>query len=660
MPRTFRTLLTIALFAATPALAKLQLPSLFTDGMVLQRDMKAPVWGLADPNVQVEIHFAGQTQSTSADADGHWRVDLDPLTLNPAGQAMQVSAGAEKITIADVRVGEVWLASGQSNMQWAIKASRPEDQQLAASGPIPQLRIFNVPRKLSATNEFDVEAKWQDATPQTVIDFSAVAYFFGRELVDHLDVPIGVIASSWGGSRIEPWTPEAGFAAVPELSELHKSRLPRLPGTPAFRAANEKHLEATRKWMAKADEALKQDVAPPLPPAAPPRLRIAHNGEMGTYQAMIHPLQPFAVRGFIWYQGESNRNDGMAYRWKMEALIEGWRQCFERPDAPFLYAQLAPFSYGQDPKDTLPKIWVAQTKALEIPHTGMAIINDIGDLKDIHPRNKSEVGRRLSLLARAHTYGESELVSSGPLFADFKRTDSTIRIRFQHVGDGLKTRDDKAPDWFEIAGIDGQFHAAEASLEGKDLVALTSPAVERPTQARFAWSKLASPNLVNSANLPASAFHTHWPDDPDLGPNVAAGKPHKSSDPNRSNWDSGLTDGTWDGQAGRCYATGLGNFPKHVTVDLGESHEINRVRIGTPAFGSTRTVSISLSRDGKTFTEVGRHAFPAKAESRELLTFDPQAARHVRVGFIDAHPKQDQFDPKFGFLRELEVYAKQP
>ncbi|MGB6219443.1 sialate O-acetylesterase [Haloferula sp.] len=647
--------LLFALLATFPAIAGVKLPHLFSDGAVFQRDRPVPVWGWAKPGKKIVVNFAGQTKSTKTGGDGRWNVQLDAMPANATpGELVVTEEEGDALRIKDVLVGEVWLASGQSNMEWPISKTRPQDQEIANSGPVEGMRIFNAPNKLSPHPLDDVDAQWQATTPETVRNFSAVAYFFGRELRKEIGVPIGIISSEWGGSRIEPWIPEAGFASVDELAEIHRYRLPRLPGTKAYEEAAHRHLAATRAWIGKAHKSLKRHQTPPAQPPAPPILSVGHNKELGLYQAMIHPLKPYGLRGFIWYQGESNRGDGMQYRWKMEALINGWRSVFENPDAPFLFVQLAPFNYG-DQGDQLPQIWAAQCETLEIPHTGMAVINDIGNPQDIHPNNKSDVGHRLALLALADTYGKKDLVKSGPLFREFSVEDSAIRVRFNHCGSSLKTRDEKSPDSFEIAGADEVFHPAKATIEG-DQVVLRSEKVPSPKQVRFAWSQTASPNLVNSAGLPASAFHSHWPHDPELGCNIALGKPFTSSDPNKSNWNSGLTDGRWDGGAGQCFATGSAPLPKHATIDLLGDREIHAVRLGVPAFGSTKSVAISISANGKAFEEVGRHEFKAKTEGKATIRFDKRPARHVRITFLEQHPKQDNYPAEIGFIRELEVF----
>ena len=503
----------LVLLAAQPAFAEIVPAPLFQNGAVLQREKPVPVWGRATPASTVTVTFAGQTKSATADADGRWLVNLDPLAATAEGRTLTMTEnGAAPLEVRDVVIGEVWLGSGQSNMQWAISQSRKEDQELAAAGPVPLLRLFDVPRVLNHARQETVNAAWKPATPETVKSFSAVGYFFGRQLAEQLKIPIGIIHSSWGGSRIEPWWAEEGLEGIDPLAETRARRLARSPGFPDYEKQVAQWIPKVRGWADEAEKAIAAGRPAPAIPAIPELLNLGHNAETGTYQAMIHPLVPFAIRGAIWYQGESNNGEGMDYTTKKRALIAGWRRQFAAPEAPFLFVQLAPYNYGDGRKDALPGLWWAQQKTLEIPHTGMAVINDIGNIRDIHPNNKSEVGRRLSLWAMADTYGRKELVKSGPLYQSHEVTADGIVVRFDHIGGGLATRDGKAPDWFEVAGADGQFHPAVAKISADgSTVLLTSDQVAKPERARFAWNQLAEPNLMNQAALPAAAFNTHWP-----------------------------------------------------------------------------------------------------------------------------------------------------
>lgn len=372
------------LLCATPLMAEVKPAPLFQDGAVLQRDKPVPVWGRTDANTEVAVSFAGQTKSTTTDHAGRWQVALDAMPASAESRTLSVREGGDPaLKINDILVGEVWLGSGQSNMQWAVSQVRKEDQELAASGPVPLLRLFQVPRILNHARQETVAAKWTPATPETVKDFSAVAYFFGRQLTETLKVPVGIIHSSRGGSRIEPWWAEEGLAEIPELAETRKDRLAKSPGFPGFDASFRKHVAAGRDWTDAATKALDAGFPAPAMPTPPAMLNLGHRKETGTYQAMIHPLVPFALRGFIWYQGESNNGEGMLYMTKMRALIAGWRNQFHAPQAPFFFVQLAPFNYGADRTYDL-------------------------------PGNKSEVAKRLALWALADTYGKTDIVKSTP------------------------------------------------------------------------------------------------------------------------------------------------------------------------------------------------------------------------------------------------------
>lgn len=439
--------------------------------MVLQRDKSLPVWGWADAGEEVTVSIGDAKESAKADENGEWRVDLPKMEAG--GPHKLVVKGANTIELADVLVGEVWVCSGQSNMEWPVTRADNAQQEIAAA-KYPNIRLFHVQRRPAGVPEDDVVAEWKAATPENIGGFSAVSYFFGRKLHQDLDVPVGLIATSWGGTRIEPWTPPAGFAAVPKLESI---------GQNVKRVSEEyEKLEDPKKKH-------------PLANAGQPT---------GLYNGMVHGLVPFAIRGAIWYQGESNRADGMMYHEKMKGLILGWRKVWKQDAFPFLYVQLAPFNYGGDSK-MLPEIWQAQLETLQIPNTGMAVITDVGNLKDIHPKNKQEVGRRLALWALATTYGKKDLVYSGPLFKKAEAEDGKIRVEFDHVGGGLTTRDDKPIDWFEVAGSDGKFIKAAAEIDGKSVV-VSSDAVESPTAVRFGWNQDAEPNLTNKDGLPASPF----------------------------------------------------------------------------------------------------------------------------------------------------------
>jgi len=453
--------------------------SIFGDSMVLQRELPVPVWGRAEPGEAVTVSFAGQSQAAETDQDGKWMVKLKPLTASDKPATMTI-AGKNQITLKDILVGEVWICSGQSNMEWPLRASLNAKEETAAADH-PQIRLFNVPGHITSPVAKDAcPGQWQVCQPNTTAGFSAVGYFFGRRLQQELNIPIGLVGSNWGGTRIEPWTSPAGFRSVPELKAI-------------------------------ADQV----------DAYTENTKVGGRSPAAIYNAMVHPLAPFAMRGAIWYQGESNGNEGESYYHKTQALVNGWRQLFN-PDLAFYWVQLADFRNPTDNPaggDGWAKLREAQRKSLGIRHTGMAVIIDIGQANDIHPRNKQDVGSRLAQWALHQTYSMKKLVPSGPLFKSHKVEGNTIRLSFDHVGsglivgrkEGLKATQEEAGgklQRFAIAGADKKWHWAEATIDG-DSVVVTSAEVASPVAVRYAYSmNPAGANLYNKEGIPASPFRT--------------------------------------------------------------------------------------------------------------------------------------------------------
>ena len=641
-------------FAAfiSPAQAAVRLPSLFTDHMVLQRDKPVPVWGRAEPGEEIVVEFAGQKKTTRAGADGRWMLKLDPMPANAEPQVLK----AGQMSVQDVLVGEVWLASGQSNMEWEMQM-KPDSKADIPNTTHPNLRLIEVPKTTALTPQDDVPTQWARSSPESAAAFSAVGYYFGLKLHEELKVPVGIIQSAWGGTRIEPWTDLEGFDAVPELKAFATDVRAKLPGSDAYRVAQEKHLEAVTQWQQAVKAALEKKQPVPAMPGQPQTFAAGAGTPTALYNAMIHPLVPFALRGAIWYQGESNHNEGFVYTDKKKALLASWRRVFQQPDLPFYFVQIAPWNYGDEDAEILPQFWQAQRKCLEIPNVGMAVISDIGEVADIHPAHKKEVARRLSLWALSRTYGRGEVDPNGPLYASHAIEGAAIRVKFDHAAGGLASRDGKPLTHFEIAGRDGLFHPAEARIDGESVV-LSSAKVPQPRRARFAWSKLAIPNLMDKDGLPATAFHTHWPVDPDLGGNFAKGCSWTSSDKNSYGWDTGLTDGSWASFAPNCYATSnTDTFPKHVTIDLKQARTLNLILVGAPEIGSTKTVAVSVSGDGQAFREVGRHVFPLGKATRGSIAFADTEARFIRLSYLDHHAQlAGNFPNTFAFTSEVEAY----
>jgi sialate O-acetylesterase len=494
---------------AGSAWAEVRLPRVFSSHMVVQQDKPVVVWGWAEPKESVTVLLGTAKQQVQANERGEWKAVLP--SMKAGGPYTMTVSGSNSVQFDDVMVGEVWLCSGQSNMEMGIGMAKDGKEEIAAAN-YPGIRLLKVTKSWKPLPQADIEGTWKACTPQSIAEggwggFSACAYYFGRELHQKLGVTIGLIDSSWGGTRIESWTPPEGFAAVPALKRQYEAVQLSDPRSALHQQRLEKVLQETERWLAAARKAMtERNVVPPMP-TYPEELLAPHDVQQATalYNGQIHPLVPFGIRGAIWYQGESNAQEGMLYAERMKALIGGWRQVWGEGDFPFYYVQIAPFTYGFDP-EIIGEFWEAQAAAQSVPHSGMAVINDIGDLKDIHPKNKQEVGRRLALWALAKTYGQDKLEYSGPTFKELSYDWPRMRLTFDHAAGGLSSRDGKPLGWFEVIDADeGGYVKADAQIEGSSVV-LSAPGVPRPMGVRFAWSMLAEPNLVNGAGLPAGAF----------------------------------------------------------------------------------------------------------------------------------------------------------
>lgn len=496
---------TLLLLAALSASAEVRLPGFFNDHMVFQRNIPIPVWGWAEPDEKVTVKLGdGQAATATAGDEGRWELKLPAM---PAGGPHILSVkGTNHVAIEDVLVGEVWLCSGQSNMEWTVSRSLDPEKEIAAAD-FPQIRHIKFARTTSGHPLDDVSARWQICSPESAGKFTAAGYFMARELHQELKVPIGLINSSWGGTRIEPWTPLVGFAGVEALQDIHRKVARTQPGNLEYRTALRAHIDTTGRWLTEARQALRQGVAASPSPAYPADLKplTQRTDPSAIYHAMIHPIIGYGMRGAIWYQGESNHDEGMLYHEKKKALVQGWRKIWDLGDFPFYYVQIAPYQYGSEAPDILARFWEAQATSLEIPNTGMVVTSDIGNIKDIHPKNKQEVGRRVALLALKNDYGHKDLVASGPTFKSIAVEGDTLRVTFDNTATGLKSRDGKPLSHFELIGEQAEFVKATARIDG-DSVVLSAPGIGKPAAMRFAWHKLAEPNLANGAGLPASAF----------------------------------------------------------------------------------------------------------------------------------------------------------
>jgi len=421
------------------------LPAVIGNNMVLQRDVALPIWGWADCGEKVTVRLGKSVKTATADDDGNWKVTLPAMKCSAQAATMTVS-GKNRIQLKNILVGEVWVGSGQSNMEWSVRRSGDANVTIAKAD-IPSIRLFHVPKVQAKTPAKDVKAAWKVCAPSSIPNFSAVLFYFVQRLHKELKMPIGLINSSWGGSPIEPWT-------VTDASKKQGG---------------------------------------------------------GMYNAMIAPLQPFAVRGATWYQGETNviGRNGLKYFGKMKALIEGWRKTWGNDKLSFYFVQIAPWAGRRYAPGQLPALWEAQVASLKIPRTGMAVTTDLVDnIRDIHPRQKFPVGNRLALWALTKDYGKKGIVYSGPLYKSMKVEGNKIRISFAHVGGGLVARDGRELTEFQIAGADGKFVPAKAVIDGKTVV-VSCKDVAAPKHVRFGWHKVANPNLANKEGLPASPFQTN-------------------------------------------------------------------------------------------------------------------------------------------------------
>lgn len=501
----FLPALVFFIFLTLPTYAEVALPSIISNNMVLQRDIKLPIWGWAEPGEEVSVKFNDDDiVSTKTGSDGKWMLTLPPQKAG--GPYIMIVNGADNtITLNNILVGEVWICSGQSNMDRGVDFDLTAKDAIA-DAKYPQIRLFQVPCNPSGLPVTDVRASWNVCAPEKSVvgTFSAVGYFFGREIFKELGVPVGIIQSSVGGTRSEAWTPGSAFAGDPEFKSIN-DRIRKADTD--YRKLLEKSMKRIDLWSSLIRKELaenKRIMAPPLP-IHPFN---AQNFPTVLFNGMINPIVPFAIRGAIWYQGEANRSQGVKYFEYMNALINGWRNVWNEGDFPFYYVQLAPYNYGPEQPYLLPELWEGQRLALSIPNTGMVVINDIGNIKDIHPKNKLDVGKRLAWWALAKTYGKTNIVYSGPLYKSMKVEGTKIRISFDYVGAGLKTRDGKEPDYFEIAGQNRKFVKASARIESDNTILVWNENITSPAVVRFAWHQEAEPNLMNKEGLPSSSFNT--------------------------------------------------------------------------------------------------------------------------------------------------------
>jgi len=472
-------LIAIVLITAAISYADVKLPAVISDNMVLQQNSRVNIWGWAEPGEKINVKTSWQWifgKSVRADKDGNWKMLLK--TPKAGGPHKITIKGKNTIKLDNILTGEVWIGSGQSNMEMPLKpvsgayTGIMNHEKEIESARFPEIRLFQVGNFSSKQPLDDVEygiemygipaaaCKWQECSPDTIPTFSSTAYFFARKLHRELGVPIGIIDSSWGGTSAEVWTPVEGLEKLGYKKEL------------------------------------KQAIESPQQPdkKIPSRL----------YNGMIHPLRNFTIKGVIWYQGEGNSTRANKYHKLFSTMIGQWRKVF-RNEFPFYFVQISPFTYKNTNSAYLKEAQL-QTM-LSVPKTGMAVTMDIGNLTDIHPKNKQQVGHRLALWALAKDYSHMDIVYSGPIYKSMQIEENKIRLSFNHTGSGLTTKDDNELTHFTIAAEDKNFVQAKATIDGKTVV-VSSENIKKPVAVRYAWSNTAEPNLANKEGLPASSFRT--------------------------------------------------------------------------------------------------------------------------------------------------------
>jgi sialate O-acetylesterase len=476
--------------------ADVRLPSLLTSQMVLQRDVPLHFWGMASPAEKVSVSFHEETQTTEADEFGRWSVYLKPVTAG--GPFSLTVRGMNRIVLEDIWVGDVWIAAGQSNMELPLKETEGAKEEIATAQN-PRIRFFRVQKNTAAYPLEDVSpASWEFCSPETVPAFSAVAYYFGKQIFETQKIPLGFIDASWGG------TPLASFTSLEAISR-DASLMPvfsHWSNMAGEQATTLLQLEKERKEVEEA--AAKARSEGKEPPGRPWHPDFEAWAPAAIYNGMIAPLTRYPIRGAIWYQGESDASPerSSVYSRLFQAMIRDWRQAWGVGDFPFFFVQLANWEAG--PGNAWPEIREAQRETLALRNTGMAVTIDAGDAKDIHPRDKKTVGLRLALAARAIAYGE-EIEYSGPLFRQTTVAGQSLRIWFDHVGVGLVAKGGEVLKGFEIAGAEGKFEKAEARIEGTTVV-VSHSAVPHPRRVRYGWADNPEVNLLNQAGLPASPF----------------------------------------------------------------------------------------------------------------------------------------------------------
>ncbi|MEJ6571451.1 MAG: sialate O-acetylesterase [Akkermansiaceae bacterium] len=517
--------------------AELGMPAVFSDGAVLQCQRKIPVWGWGNPGSTVAVKFSGQTEKTKVKADGTWLVTLNPIEPSYDRRTMTVTSGSDTLEYQDIVLGEVWLCAGQSNMESTLNAMsrRTRDEGYESVVAFMQkekgtakdkfLRHLKVSNKaIFSIPQRDFEGKWTACSSQNNGEFSAVAYFFGKELRKRLDRPVGLLNTSWGSQRIDPFIPPSAWKADPGSCDGYARIVPQFKKNKASydpEAAQKTYKVAMKVWQASGKRTRE-----PRKPQPPSLDTPSYPGTI--FNGMIHPLAPYAMRGVIWYQGEShNQNRAHHYGKKLEMLVSGIRNEWGKEDLPFYFCQLANLREPQEQPFEGKNNWLMVSDQIRlaadrIPNTGMVVLNDVGQVGDIHPRNKYDVGLRLSKWALNKDYGFKNIIPAGPLYKSSKVNGASMIVTFDHAGSELMTSEkqlmtpaepnNKPLGGFQICGKDRVWKWAEAKIIGNNQVRVFEISIKNPIGVRYAWqSNPVRSNLYNKEGLPAGLFSSLSP-----------------------------------------------------------------------------------------------------------------------------------------------------
>ncbi|MCO8120391.1 sialate O-acetylesterase [Stieleria sp. TO1_6] len=500
--KTFLLATFAVVLAALPVQAEIRTSAVFGDSMVLQREKPIHVWGWADAGSEVKVTLAGNTETATSDADGRFDVKLP--TMEAGGpHELSIQSGGETQTFKDVLIGEVWLCSGQSNMQWALGQANDADlESLAANNP--NIRLITVPQVGTQELQTSFDGHWEACTPESVKQFSAVGYFFGRQLQATLGVPVGLIDNSWGGSSAEAWVRRDVLQSAGTFDDL-LARWRETESSYDHDAAVAKYKEQLKKW---------QETKQGNQPRAPRNPLTNQHRPANLYNGVLNPVIGYSLRGVIWYQGESNAGRAYQYRDLFPLMIQNWRDEWDQEKLPFYWVQLADYmAESAEPADSAwAELREAQTMTMsKLPDTGEAVILNLGEASDIHPKNKQDVGKRLARWALAKDYGY-DIPHRSPTYKSMSVKDGKIVLEFDHIGGGLDTFDVREPLGFTIAAADKKFVPAQAKITGKNTIEVSAESISQPVAARYAWANNPVCNVQSSEGLPLTPFRTDdWP-----------------------------------------------------------------------------------------------------------------------------------------------------